>query len=162
MRRLALTGGAGLVAAVVLWSLGPQETSPPSSNSGALVASPPSSASLPIAGSSPMTPTDAASSIPTQPAPAVRRNYALGLHELDGLSPDVTPGSPLQIWVAWEPPLTRRSQIQLLLPDVLVVRIVPSVVPEGPTTVLISVPARDISDLLYGDRYGELSAVAPS
>ena len=99
------------------------------------------------------------SSPPGSPGSLTRRTYALGLHELGGLPPNVAPGSTLELWVTWEPPLTRAARVHLLLEDVVVEKVIRPVVPEGPTSVLISVPARGIPDLIYGDRFGELSAV---
>jgi hypothetical protein len=97
---------------------------------------------------------------PTSVPPATRgfRSYALEITELDGLPPDASPGTELEIWVTWEPPITRRIRVQRLIQQVRVVRIIPNIVPEGPATVLLSIPRRDIADMFYGDRFGELSA----
>ena len=149
-RRLALVGGSALIVGVLAWSFVPAapSTSP----------MPPQEVTAP-------SPTEAVpaqlASVPPSPLaePSSRRTYALGLHELAGIPNDVPPGTSVEIWATWEPPLTREVRVQLLLKDVVIERLVPPVVPEGPTSVLLSVPTRDISDLLYGHRYGELSAV---
>jgi hypothetical protein len=92
------------------------------------------------------------------PATAGFRSYALEITELDGLPPDASPGTALEIWVTWEPPITRRIRVQRLIKQAQVERIIPNIVPEGPATVLLSIPKRDIADMFYGDRFGQLSA----
>lgn len=94
------------------------------------------------------------------PGPA-RRSYAVGLHELRGLPPDAQPGLRLELWVAWEPPVVARARVDLLLRDVVLEEIVPPATPEGPAAAVLSVRARDLVDLLYADRWGNL-AVAVS
>ena len=96
-----------------------------------------------------------------RPGGSSRRTYAIGLHELAGLPPDVAEGTTIEIWATWEPPVSKQVQVQLLLKDVVVERVIAPALPEGPTSLLLSVPGRHISDLLYGDRYGQLSAVTP-
>ncbi len=85
------------------------------------------------------------------------RTYAIKVVELQGLPPDVAPGAQLEMWVAWEPPITRRPRYQLLLERVTLERIVPALTPEGPATALLRVKNSDVPALLYGDRYGALS-----
>ena len=155
MRRLALTGGAVLVAGTFLWSFfpaPPESTSPREELPLSLA---------PTAAISPVPPTPAASPQGDVGTPS-RRTYAIGLHELVGLSPDAVPGTEFELWVTWEPPVTRSARIQLLVKDARLERLVPPVVPEGPTTALLSLPTRDVPDLLYGDRFGHLSAVTES
>lgn len=79
------------------------------------------------------------------------------MSELSGLPPDAAPGTPLQLWVAWDPPITRGRKIQLLIPRATLERIVPGITPEAPATALLAVPPGTFSDLLFGDRYGALS-----
>lgn len=95
------------------------------------------------------------------PAAADRRSYAIGLQDLAGLPPDAGPGAPLELWVTWEPPVTREPRLQKLIGDVLLARTIPGPVPEAPVTVLLSVPADRIGDLIYADGYGRLSVVVP-
>ncbi|MGH2755151.1 MAG: hypothetical protein ACRDLB_12050 [Actinomycetota bacterium] len=159
-RRLAFAGGAVFVVALLIWALIPNMGPPmdgPSSISpvGESVGHP-----APISPGSPASPALRPGRAVSSEADA-RRTYALGLHDLSGLSPDVQEGQRLELWVTWEPPITKKAQVQLLLDDVSLVRLVPPVTPEGPTSVLLSLPAQDIPELLYGDRYGQLSAVAP-
>jgi hypothetical protein len=96
------------------------------------------------------------------PATGGVRSYALEITELDGLPPDASPGTALEIWVTWEPPITRRIQVQRLIQQAQVERIIPNIVPEAPATVLLSIPRRDIADMFYGDRFGQLSAAVLS
>lgn len=91
------------------------------------------------------------------------RSYALEITELDGLAPDAPPGALLEIWVTWEPPVTRRVRMQKLIREARLEKIIPNIVPEGPATALLSIRSRDIADIMYGDRFGELSAaILPS
>jgi hypothetical protein len=115
-------------------------------------------------------PFDSPVSTPRQqkPPPAVPpagdgfRSYALEITELDGLPPDASPGTALEIWVTWEPPITRRIRVQRLIQQARVEKIIPNIVPEGPATVLLSIPRRDVADMFYGDRFGQLSAAVLS
>jgi hypothetical protein len=88
-----------------------------------------------------------------------RREYALGLHELSGLPADVPTGTHIELWVAWDPPITDEPKVQRLIRDVVVSKVIPPVTPEGPHAVIVSVPLDRMSDLIYGDRYGSLSAL---
>jgi ABC-type Fe3+-hydroxamate transport system substrate-binding protein len=103
-------------------------------------------------------PSDAASLDPD--AHGTRRLYAIGLHELPGLSQDSPAGTPLELWVTWGPPITKEPRVQSLLGDVILERIVMPVTPEGPIAAILSLPPEDIPDLIFGVRYGELSAIA--
>jgi hypothetical protein len=89
---------------------------------------------------------------------AGRRGYALAVPELKGLPGGAAPGTRLELWVAWDPPVTKEPRVQRLLKDVILDEIIPPVVPEAPATAILSVPAKSVPDLLYGDRYGALSA----
>jgi hypothetical protein len=93
------------------------------------------------------------------PDAAGRSTYAIPLTELDGLPPASPPGTHLDIWVAWTKPITKGPRIQHLLSGVSVERILPPTTPDEPPTVLLSVPRGRIARLLYGDRWGGLSAV---
>jgi hypothetical protein len=100
---------------------------------------------------------EAASNVPL-PAAGLR-SYALEITALDGLPPDAAPGTALQIWVTWEPPITRSIRVQKLIPEAYVQKIIPNIVPEGPATAMLRIPKRDVADMLYGDRFGRLSAI---
>jgi hypothetical protein len=88
---------------------------------------------------------------------ADRRGYALAVPELNGLSEDAAPGTRLELWVAWDPPVTKESRVQRLLADVILEEIIAPVLPEAPATAVLSVPEKRVPDLLWGDRYGSLS-----
>ena len=86
-----------------------------------------------------------------------KRGYALATAELAGLSPDVAPGTPLELWVTWTEPISKEPSVQKLLDGVTLERIVPPVTPDGPEVAVLSVSSKDIPDLIYGDRFGALS-----
>jgi hypothetical protein len=77
--------------------------------------------------------------------------------DVSGLPLDTPPGTRLELWVAWEPPVTRTAKLQLLIRDVVLEKVI-SGFPEGaPATILLSLRARDVDDMLWADRYGALS-----
>lgn len=90
--------------------------------------------------------------------PSQPREYALSLERVTGIAPITPPGSRLELWVAWKPPVTRAPRIQRLLPSVTLQRIVPPVTPQGPLVAILLVDIDDMPDLLYAERYGSLSA----
>lgn len=155
LRRLALTGSAAVAAGIVtLVAIAPPPApvtpaaSPAAGPLEATVA--PSDASLPPSATS-------------SPAPARRapRLYALDAAELAGLPPDPVPGTRIDLWVAWEPPLTDEPQIERLVAGVAIAQVRPSVVAEGPTAIVVEVLPRDLRTLMFGDLYGRLFAVVP-
>ena len=93
-----------------------------------------------------------------RPASDDLASYAFLLPELQGLPPNVKPGTAIEIWVTWEPPVTKKLQVQQLVPRATVEELIPSIEP-GPPTVMLSLERRHIPDLMYGDRYGSLSTV---
>lgn len=94
-------------------------------------------------------------------APAGRRSYAVRLHDLAGFPPDTAPGARVELWVTWEPPITDELRLQKLIGDVVVERTIPGPVPEAPVTILLSVPADRVGDLIYADTFGKLSVALP-
>jgi hypothetical protein len=88
-----------------------------------------------------------------------RRGYALSEADLTGLPPDSPPGTRLELWVTWEPPVTREVKLQRLLRDVVLERIIPGLTPEAPSTILLSVKTESVPDLLWADRFGGLSVI---
>lgn len=116
-------------------------------------------------GATPLHPSAGGADVPVEGTASVpddgRRSYAIGLHDLAGLPPDAAPGARLELWVTWEPPVTREPRLQKLISDVLLERTIPGTVPEAPVTVLLSVPQDRVSDLIYADGYGKLSVVVP-
>lgn len=83
--------------------------------------------------------------------------YTIYLYKLPGLAPDAMPGSILDIWVTWKPPLTERPKVQLLLAGVQLSRIETGF-EQGPVADLL-VDEDDVPDLIYGERFGSFNAV---
>ncbi len=99
----------------------------------------------------------------TEPAlPEGWRSYAVALEELEGLPPDAAPGTELDLWVMWEPPITGTPKVQLLVEDVVLEKIVPAITPNGPDAAVLLLPHKKTRDLLYGDQYGALSVTLGS
>ena len=84
--------------------------------------------------------------------------YAIPLPKLDGLPAAVPPGTTIQIWVAWNKPITKGPRIQRLVSGVTVAKVLPPTSPGQPDVVLLNVPHDEVPDLLYGHRWGALSA----
>ncbi len=63
----------------------------------------------------------------------------------------------MDLWVAWDPPITKSPRIQRLVSDVMLEKIVPPVTPDGPAAAILAIEVSEIGDLLYADRYGSLS-----
>jgi hypothetical protein len=95
---------------------------------------------------------------PIQRAGSETRIYAVSLPRLQGLSASAVAGTRLELWVAWEPPITKAARFQKLLEDVVLEEIVPPPIPEAPPTALLSVDVDHVADLLYADRFGALTA----
>lgn len=152
---LALAGLAVLILAWLVWpmlpSLTPSESETAASEEMLL-----------------MSPAPAASVEPTghdaEPTPSAQalQSYAVALSELSGLPPDAAPGTLVDLWVAWDPPITRRTKIQRLLRAVTIERVVPPVTRTGTPSVLLGLQPRQVSDLIWADRYGTLSATVVS
>lgn len=104
------------------------------------------------------------SSPPTYPAAPVtqqRHYFAVAEHEIAGLPPGMPLGTRLELWVTWDKPLTKTPRLQRLDRDVVLEDVVPPDAPNEPSMVLLSVRPHRISDLLWAERYGALSAVLP-
>jgi hypothetical protein len=86
------------------------------------------------------------------------RAYALPLVRLSGLPSGAAPGTRLDLWALWQPPATREPSAQLLIHDIVLERIIPPVTPDGPETAILLVPRNRISDLIYADRFSQMSA----
>jgi hypothetical protein len=101
---------------------------------------------------------------PQTPAPPVSgaaglRSYSVSAPELQGLSEGALPGTKLELWVAWEPPVTKSPKVQRLVEEVVLEKVVAPTVPEAPSTAVLLVPPEAIPDVIYGDLYGRLSVV---
>lgn len=99
-------------------------------------------------------PTDVA----TPPSSTDLASYAFHLPELDALPATVPPGTEIEIWATWEPPVTKKLKVQRLIPRATVEKVIPSI-DSGPPTVLLELERRYIPDIMYGDRFGSLSVV---
>ena len=105
----------------------------------------------------------AARSSPAAPPVGARRLdsatrlYAVATTELDGLPPDPAPGTRLELWVAWDRPVTSKPKLQKLFPSITLREVVPGATPQGPDAAMLEVKVNQIVDLLYADRYGSLS-----
>ncbi|MQB00416.1 MAG: hypothetical protein GEU78_09020 [Actinobacteria bacterium] len=88
------------------------------------------------------------------------RTYAVSTFDLQGLPPDATGGTLLEVWVAWEPPIVDSPRYQKLLPEVRLEKVVPGLTPDAPATALLQVKVKELADLLYADRWGQLSVAA--
>ena len=113
-----------------------------------------------LEGSSPSDISDASGPVtgPTEPVDTDLRAYAIPLVELQGLAPDVTAGTRVELWVAWDPPVTERVRVQKLFGGAQVGRVIPPTAAEAPTTIELLVPVREFPELLFADRHGALSA----
>lgn len=109
----------------------------------------------PIASGSP---TASPSPVPTTSRPTGRAGYWVDIAEVSGLSPQTPIGTSLDLWVAWDPPLTKQPEIRHLLDDVVVEQIAQPITAGDPTGVLLSLDRQDRDALLWADRYGSLSA----
>lgn len=111
---------------------------------------------------SPASPSPPGSTSTASKPPKTSSSYAIPLTELQGLPAQTEPGTHLDIWVAWNRPVTKGPRIQHLVSDVTVERILPPVSDGEPATVILSVADDSIPRLLYGDRWGALSATVTS
>lgn len=102
------------------------------------------------------------------PAPAVGlpvptnpdlRSYAISAPKVAGLSVDTPPGTKMELWVAWEPPVTKEPRVQRLVDEVVLEKIVPPSVPEAPPTAVLLIASKSVDEVIYGDIWGRLSAV---
>jgi len=85
------------------------------------------------------------------------RAYAIATSDLAGLPPDPQPGARLDIWVTWSPPVVSEVRIQKLIPGLVLEKVAPPVTPSGSAAAVFLVPVKNMSDLLWADRFGELS-----
>ena len=88
---------------------------------------------------------------------ASTRAYAIATSELAGLPPDPEPGAIFDLWVTWSPPVVEVVRIQKLIHGLTLEEMVPPVTPSGVEAAIFLVPVKSMSDLLWADRFGELS-----
>lgn len=89
-------------------------------------------------------------------------SYALPVTELQGLPPDLAPGTALDLWVMWQPPVTKATKVDRLLRDVLLEKIVPPLLADAPHVAVLLVSPDQFSRLVWGDRLGALSVAVPA
>lgn len=161
-QRTFLMGSAVVLGAILLlWEPAPVAPDQPTSSTEVVGSAPPVDPS-PAPTSAAATPAAVGEEAELVPGPAVDRSeYALGMHELSGFPRQTPPGARMELWVAWDPPLTKAPDVRRLIKDVIVADIIPPLTPDGPTAVIVSVPTARVPDLIYGDRYGDLSVVLP-
>jgi hypothetical protein len=156
VKRLVIAGGVVVLLLLVFWRAAASVSQPPSTSKR--VGLPLSDAGTPLS----------APSVGPSPAPgegtsiareAGTRDYAVALPELAGLPEDAQPGTPMELWVAWEPPVTKHPRIQRLATGVTLDRMILPVTPDGAIVALLRIPKAQIPSVLYGDRYGVMSAV---
>ena len=157
VKRLSVAGGVVVLLLLLFWRAASSVSQP---------SSPPARRA-----SSKVVPSTNPSALSAAPSPRVSlgepaavsevgtRGYAVALPELSGLPADALPGTRLELWVAWEPPVTKQPRIQRLATSVTLDRIVPPVTPDGSPAALLRIPRREIPSVLYGDRYGAMSVV---
>ncbi len=97
--------------------------------------------------------------VPAPPGASDRANYYLSAPEVDGLPTEIAPWTQIELWVAWDPPITDEPSLNKLVTDAYIEAVLAPIAPESPYTLKLSIRRRDISDLLYADRYGSLSAI---
>lgn len=166
VKRLVAAGGVVMVLLVLFWRVAGSVSRPENPPSPGMSFAETPSAQL-IAPSPLPSPIESATlaqravttlgqgGVPT----AATRVYAVSLPELAGLPADSKPGTMLELWVAWEPPITKHPRIQRLATGITLDRIVPPVTRDGSPAVLLRIPQKEIPSVLYGDRYGAMSAV---
>lgn len=103
-------------------------------------------------------PTSVPVAAPPTAAVQESRSYAIALTELNGLPPDVAPGTPVELWATWDSE-EGMPGFQKILNRAVVERVAPAIVEGSSPVVLLQVAKRELRDLLWADRYGSLGAV---
>jgi hypothetical protein len=149
IRRAGLLLFGILAVVVVVWNLVPQTAVAPSADQSPAPFT--SHVAAPTSGSGAGQPV---ASVPEQGA---MREYSVALDELQGVPPDATPGTNLELWVTWDKPSGGAPRLHKLIAHAALARIVPPSTPVGPTAAVLSIPIRRVPDLMYADAYGKLS-----
>jgi hypothetical protein len=164
-KRFAFAGGILLLLLLLLvWTLSPRNA-PPAARRHAVSKVDRPSFTLSTRPTPLVTSTGGARAVPSPVGSAEvgadtsTRLYAVAMPRLSGLPPEARSGTALELWVAWEPPITKQPRIQRLATGVTLDRIVPPVAPKGSPVALLRIPRNEIPSVLYGDRYGSMSAV---
>lgn len=88
--------------------------------------------------------------------------YAIDVREIAGLSEATAPGTIIDLWVTWDPPLTDVPELDRLIRGAMVTKMTPPVTPEGSYVAVLAVDQKQVENLLWADRYGSLSATVRS
>jgi hypothetical protein len=164
-KNLAYAVGGFLALLYVVWAFfgkGGAASPSPSGSPAPIFASPSSVEEIPAGSYVDPSPFPSVAQSPGVAATTLnvrRSSYALIESDVTGLPPDAAPGTHLELWVSWGPPVTNKPKLQLLLRDVLLEKIIPGFTPEAPSTILLSIRSKDIADMLWADRFGSLSVV---
>lgn len=158
MKQRTLTVAAALVtvAAALIWVLqgaGPAASPSPAGGTETLAPAP--------TPPSPLSGPDADAEANDDPSTEELVSYAIATAELQGLPPDLPPGSIVDLWVTWQPPVTKQAKVGPLLAGIRLEKIAAPLLPDGPHAAILAVPAERISDLIWGDRFGALTVVVP-
>jgi hypothetical protein len=170
VRNLLVAGGLVIAAGFVAVNLLSLEPAAPSSSfttppgpSDQLASPEPRSEQAGLSAGGQATPSSTSEQA-TQGAPATSlpaaeemRGYALPVAELSGLPGDAPPGTELELWVTWDPPVTEKPRLQRLIRRVVLQKVAPAVTPDGPDAAILLVPVGKLPDLVYADRYGAIS-----
>jgi hypothetical protein len=147
-RRFPLLLGAVALLSFVGWDLLSDVTAAPAPRTGSGSTS-----------SSP-TPTQSAHT-PAAVDTSGRIAYSIDLDDIAGLSPATTPGTAVELWATWSRPITESPRLQRVVRDAILDRVILPITPDGPTVATFLITERDIDELLWADRYGEISATTP-
>lgn len=158
MKQRLITTAAGLITlvAAVVWVAQGSAPSPSVAADAEVVTNPsPLASSAPEPGASPPVPEPAAVADDLV-------SYAIPVTELQGLPPDLAPGTALDLWVMWQPPVTKDTKVDRLLRGVLLENIVAPLLADAPHVAVLSVSPDQFSRLVWGDRLGALSVAVPA
>lgn len=147
----AVAAVIGLVAARVVFPSSPKQVRPSLASLGSEVES---------LGNVQPSPSISAPGYATDEAPSLE--YAVGLHDLRGLPLDTSPGTQLELWVAWDDAYAEGPQVQKLARSVTLSRFIEPATPEGPVVAVLLVPEKAMRAVMYGDLYGSFSVARPS
>lgn len=89
------------------------------------------------------------------------RLYAVEVDEPGGLPPHATPGSQLELWVAWDRRDPERPRMEKLLPVVTLDDMVPAFTPGGPDAAMLRVEISQMPKLIQAERHGTLEVRFP-
>jgi hypothetical protein len=116
-----------------------------------------------IEGSASASPTPTQSTeVPAAVDTAGRIAYSIDLDDIAGLSPTTAPGTAVELWATWSRPITKSPRLQRVVRDAVLERVIPPITPDGPTVATFLITEREIDELLWADRYGEISATTPT